>query len=89
MQGRGSRMVKQEIQTIITKISKEGRSQGVHLLLATQTLAGAEISNEILNNITDHYLLKCSIADSEKMVRDSSRISQKKRADCKRHHNDQ
>ena len=75
MQGRGSRMVKQEIQTIITKIAKEGRSQGVHLLLATQTLAGAEISNEILNNITDHYLLKCSIADSEKMVRDSSRIT--------------
>lgn len=75
MQGRGSRMVKQEIQAIITKIAKEGRSQGVHLLLATQTLAGAEISNEILNNITDHYLLKCSIADSEKMVRDSSRIT--------------
>jgi len=75
MQGRGSRIVKQEIQTIITKIAKEGRSQGVHLLLATQTLAGAEISNEILNNITDHYLLKCSIADSEKMVRDSSRIT--------------
>ena len=75
MQGRGSRMVKQEIQAIITKIAKEGRSQGVHLLLATQTLAGAEISNEILNNITDHYLLKCSIADSEKMVRGSSRIT--------------
>lgn len=75
MQGRGSRMVKQEIQSIITKIAKEGRSQGVHLLLATQTLAGAEISNEILNNITDHYLLKCSIADSEKMVRDSSRFT--------------
>lgn len=75
MQGRGSRMVKQEIQTIITKIAKEGRSQGVHLLLATQTLAGAEISNEILNNITDHYLLKCSIADSERMVRDSSRMT--------------
>ena len=68
-------MVKQEIQAVITKIAKEGRSQGVHLLLATQTLAGAEISNEILNNVTDHYLLKCAITDSEKMVRDSSRIT--------------
>ena len=61
-----------EISEIVAKIAKEGRNQGVHLLLATQTLAQAEISNEILNNITDHYLLKCASSDSEKMVNGSS-----------------
>lgn len=64
-----------EISDIIVKIAKEGRSQGVHLVFATQTLAQTEISSEILNNISDHYLLKCVAADSEKMVRDSSEIT--------------
>lgn len=64
-----------EIATIMAKIAKEGRSQGVHMVLATQTLAQTEISNEILNNITDHYLLKCAPGDSERMVRDSSNIT--------------
>lgn len=64
-----------EIAAILAKIAKEGRSQGVHMVLATQTLAQAEISNEILNNITDHYLLKCAPGDSERMVRDSSSIT--------------
>lgn len=61
-----------EISEIISKIAKEGRSQGVHLLLATQTLAETEISNEVLHNITDHYLLKCAPGDSERMVPNSS-----------------
>ena len=64
-----------EIAAILAKLAKEGRSQGVHMLLATQTLAQAEISSEILNNITDHYLLKCAPGDSERMVRDSSSIT--------------
>ena len=60
-----------EISEILQKIAKEGRSQGVHLVLATQTIAQAEISSEILNNISDFYLLKCSPSDSERHVRGS------------------
>ena len=60
-----------EISEILQKIAKEGRSQGVHLVLATQTIAPAEISSEILNNISDFYLLKCSPGDSERLVRGS------------------
>lgn len=71
------RIVSNEISEIVTKIAKEGRSQGVHLILATQTLSGTEISNEILNNISDHYLLKCSTVDSERMVERSSDITSK------------
>lgn len=72
-----NRAVGNEISEIVTKIAKEGRNQGVHLLLATQTLANTEIGSEILNNISDHYLLKCSIADSERMVNNSSKITAK------------
>ncbi len=60
-----------EISEILQKIAKEGRSQGVHLVLATQTIAQADISSEILNNISDFYLLKCSPGDSERLVRGS------------------
>ena len=60
-----------EISEILQKIAKEGRSQGVHLVLATQTIAQSEISSEILNNISDFYLLKCSPGDSERLVRGS------------------
>ena len=72
-----NRLVGNEISEIVTKIAKEGRNQGVHLLLATQTLANTEIGSEILNNISDHYLLKCSIADSERMVNNSSKVTAK------------
>jgi len=61
-----------EMSEIIARIAKEGRSQGVHLILATQTLAQTDISSDILNNISDHYLLKCAAADAEKMIKDSS-----------------
>ncbi len=57
-----------EISEILAKIAKEGRSQGVHLVLATQTIAQAEISSEIVNNISDYYLLKCAPSDSERLV---------------------
>ena len=61
-----------EISDILVKIAKEGRSQGVHLVLATQTIAQAEIPSEIINNISDFYLLKCVAGDSERLVSGSS-----------------
>lgn len=64
-----------EINAIVTKIAKEGRSQGVHLLFATQTLANANIPSELLNNVSDYYLLKCAQTDAEKLVRDSSKLT--------------
>lgn len=61
-----------EISDILAKIAKEGRSQGVHLVLATQTIAQAEIPSEVVNNISDFYLLKCASGDSERLVSGSS-----------------
>lgn len=61
-----------EISEILSKIAKEGRSQGVHLVLATQTIAQAEIPSEVINNISDFYMLKCVSGDSERLVSGSS-----------------
>lgn len=72
-----NRSVGQEISDIIVMIARQGRSQGVHLVFATQTLANTEISSEITHQITDHYLLKCALPDSEKMVPKSSDITGK------------
>lgn len=71
----GRHQLQNEILRVVTKISKEGRSQGVHLLMATQTLAGTDIPQSILNNVTDHYLLKCSAMDSDRLVERSSRFT--------------
>ena len=69
------RQVRNEISDIVIKIAKEGRSQGVHLVFATQTLSGTEISSEIINNVSDFYLLKCAQTDSERLVPNSSAIT--------------
>lgn len=75
LEGGNQTPTQREVNEIIKKITKEGRSQGVHLILATQTLSGAEISQDILNNISDHYLLKSSQSDSEKLAPNSSQVT--------------
>jgi hypothetical protein len=69
----GSSQIHNEIVGVLTKVAKEGRSQGVHLVLATQTLSGAEIPSGILNNISDYYLLNCVPSDAERLVNGSSK----------------
>ena len=71
------RKARSEIIDILTKVATEGRSQGVHLILATQTLANADIPTSILNNITDRYILNCAPIDAEKMWPNSSRLTAK------------
>ena len=45
------------------------------MVLATQTIAQVEIPSEVINNISDFYLLKCSSGDSERLVSGSSEIT--------------
>lgn len=67
------RRARTEIIEIITKVATEGRNQGIHLIMATQTLANADIPTAILNNITDRYVLNCAPSDAEKMWSGCSR----------------
>ena len=75
-----------EISEILQMIAKEGRNQGVHLILATQTIAQAEISSEILNNISDSYLLKCASGDSERLAPGSSETTSQLKTGQVLHH---
>ena len=61
-----------EISEILTDIARTARNQGMHMVLATQTLKDTDIPDSLKSQITDRYLLKCETADSEKMIPGSS-----------------
>lgn len=66
-----------ELRSILSLIAKQGRSQGVHMILSTQTLMNSTIPIDELQGagLTDFYLLNCDSRDSEKLVKNSSGIT--------------
>lgn len=74
--GLGYKM-QREIADIVNIIATQGRSQGIHMLLATQTLSETDISGQVLNNLTDCFLLMSAPADSNLLVPDSSDLTEK------------
>lgn len=63
-----------EIVDIIALIAQQGRAYGVHLLLATQSLANApQLGKEILNQLSDYYILPCLPEDAARLVPDYAR----------------
>lgn len=68
-----------EIVDIIALIAQQGRAYGVHLLLATQSLANApQLGKEILNQISDYYILPCLPEDAIRLVPDYARSETEK-----------
>ena len=57
------RKMQDAINKVITLIVKEGRSQGVTFIFATQTFAGMEIPPEIKNEASNKYLMKVNTGD--------------------------
>lgn len=66
------RVILREIFEILVHIAKIGRSQGIHMLLATQQLGEINIHNDILENLTECFILRCAARDSERLVPGSS-----------------
>jgi len=66
-----------EITDILNTIATQGRSQGIHMLLATQQLDETDISGQILKNLTECFLLMSAPSDSNKLVPDSSDMTAK------------
>ena len=66
------RMIQQEIAEILNIIATQGRSQGIHMLLATQQLDETDISGQILKNLTECFLLMSAPTDSDRLVPESS-----------------
>lgn len=69
--------IQREIADIVNIIATQGRSQGIHMLLATQTLSDTDISGQVLNNLTECFLLMSAPADSNLLVPDSSDLTEK------------
>ena len=69
------RLIQQEISEILNIIATQGRSQGIHMLLATQQLDETDISGQILKNLTECFLLMSAPNDSERLVPDSSNLT--------------
>lgn len=58
----------------MSMIARKGSGFGIHLILATQTFANTDIPRDVMNNISDRFVLKCkSSSDSEFMIEGSSR----------------
>lgn len=70
-------MIQREIAEIIDIIATQGRSQGIHMLLATQQLDEADISGQVLKNLTECFLLMSAPSDSDRLVPDSSELTAK------------
>ncbi len=69
--------MQREIAEILNIIATQGRSQGIHMLLATQTLDNTDISGQILKNLTECFLLMCAPSDSNILVPDSGDLTAK------------
>lgn len=69
--------IHREICDILNTIATQGRSQGIHMLLATQQLDETDISGQILKNLTECLLLMSAPSDSDRLVPDSSDMTAK------------
>lgn len=73
------RMISQEISEILNIIATQGRSQGIHMLLATQQLDETNIPGQVLKNLTECFLLMSAPSDSDRLVPDSSDLTSKQK----------
>lgn len=67
--------IQNEIADCLIAIATRGRSQGIHMILATQSLEDVDIPGQVLNNLTECILLNCESIDSDKLVKGSSELT--------------
>ncbi len=61
---------KDRVEAYLTTILKKGRSYGVHLILATQTMRGADINRSIMAQIANRIALPMDAEDSNSILSD-------------------
>lgn len=65
----GSYRASDNISKLTEQLVRQGRSQGIHLILSTQTLSGMDIGNKSLwNNIPARVALFCKASDSASIL---------------------
>ncbi|MGL2441723.1 FtsK/SpoIIIE domain-containing protein [Helicobacter pylori] len=66
----GSTKEKERVERYLTTILKKGRSYGVHLILATQTMRGGEIDSSFKAQIANRIALPMDAEDSDSVLGD-------------------
>ncbi|WP_029567850.1 FtsK/SpoIIIE domain-containing protein [Helicobacter pylori] len=66
----GSTKEKERVERYLTTILKKGRSYGVHLILATQTMRGADINKSLMAQIANRIALPMDAEDSDSVLGD-------------------
>ncbi len=61
---------KERAERYLTTILKKGRSYGVHLILATQTMHGADINKSLMAQIANRIALSMDAEDSDSILSD-------------------
>ncbi|MBH0271494.1 DNA translocase FtsK [Helicobacter pylori] len=61
---------KERVEAYLTTILKKGRSYGVHLILATQTMRGADINKSLMAQIANRIALAMDAQDSSSILSD-------------------
>ncbi|MGL2751970.1 FtsK/SpoIIIE domain-containing protein [Helicobacter pylori] len=61
---------KERVEAYLTTILKKGRSYGVHLILATQTMRGADINKSLMAQIANRIALAMDAEDSDSILSD-------------------
>ncbi len=61
---------KERVEAYLNTILKKGRSYGVHLILATQTMRGADSNNSLMAQIANRIALSMDAEDSESILSD-------------------
>ncbi len=61
---------KDKVEAYLTTILKKGRSYGVHLILATQTMRGTDINRSLMAQIANRIALPMDADDSTKILDD-------------------
>ncbi|GHR38045.1 hypothetical protein VN1260_06020 [Helicobacter pylori] len=61
---------KERVERYLNTLLKKGRSYGVHLILATQTMRGADINKSLMSQIANRIALPMDAEDSESILSD-------------------
>ncbi|GAA8998029.1 hypothetical protein HpHA109_04090 [Helicobacter pylori] len=61
---------KERVEAYLTTLLKKGRSYGVHLILATQTMRGTDINKSLMSQIANRIALPMDAEDSESILSD-------------------
>lgn len=70
--------LQRELADIIALIAQQGRAFGIHIILATQSLANADIDPYILSQIREHYILLCNVKEAGRLLDQEKQMAAEK-----------